>query len=250
MRLSATLMALSLIGATAAGIWASGCTEYSTDCDLNLTCPPAPPPPAPVCAGLYIPGDCNDCLQKSCCQELSDCSTDTNGLCLNACIFGLWPALPECSTGQTKMRLDTLKACMANKCSPACDPKDMCNPVTNGGCNPSTAACDAVYPGMFACVDLYGAPAQACQPCDIEAGPYCGGGLRCHPTLHQCGHFCCNDMDCGTGRCELDPVKAIGATLAVPDQSVGICVTMDGTGIACDAPMMSPSMGICITDHP
>jgi hypothetical protein len=245
---AATTMALATLAALLGGVWASGCTGLSTDCDLNLTCPPtAPPPPPPMCSGFYIPGDCDTCLQSSCCQELADCAA--NGVCLDGCIFGLWPAFAGCDAGNTKTTLDALKACMAGKCSPACNPKDMCNPVTNVGCGPAEA-CDAVYPGMFACIPGFGMPAQLCAACNLNGGPYCGPGLRCDDASQKCARYCCNDMDCGTGRCELDPVKAIGAPLAIPGLMVGVCVTMAGTGPSCDAPMMSSSMGTCVTDFP
>jgi len=240
MRIPATTMALATLAALLGGIWASGCTGLSTDCELNLTCPPPP-----KCSGLYIPGPCDACMQSSCCKELADCAAD--GTCLNGCIYSLWPAFPGCDPGTTKA-LDTIRGCMASKCSPACDPKDQCNPVTNAGCGGGMEVCDAVYPGMFACIGA--GMAQACQPCDVDIGPFCAPGLRCHDLSHQCAHFCCNDMDCGTGRCELDQVKAFGDPLAIPGLMVGICVNMAGTAPSCDAPMMSPSMGTCITDFP
>src|SRR6185503_11843002 len=113
----------------------------------------------------------------------------------NECIFGLWPIHPECTAGNTKTRLDALASCMASKCSPACNPKDQCNPVTNAGCGPGES-CDAVYPGMFACLPGFGMAAAICQPCNIDSGPYCAPGLRCNDASQTCARFCCNDGDC------------------------------------------------------
>lgn len=68
-----------------------------------------------------------------------------------------------------------------------------------------------------------------------------------------CARYCCTDADCGaTGRCELDPMKAFGAQLAVPGDVVGVCVSMASpTDAACDMlPEPPPSGGTCFGGFP
>jgi hypothetical protein len=53
------------------------------------------------------------------------------------------------------------------------------------------------------------------------------------------------------GKCELDPLLAFGAALAIPEDKVGVCLNMDASmGAACDAPPTSPSNGTCFGGFP
>ena len=54
----------------------------------------------------------------------------------------------------------------------------------------------------------------------------------------KCARYCCNDGDCGGGKCDMSTVS----------QGVGLCVTTApdaGVNPACNAPAMAPSMGSC-----
>lgn len=245
MRQPATAMALVALATLAGSVWASGCTGLVNDCELNLNCPSsAPPAPPPSCEGLYFSPTCDSCLKSACCQELSDC--EDNNACMGLCAFGFLPLPPECSQGKTKESFDSLAQCMQGKCPTECAPTDRCNPVTNNGCYADDGeGCELVFPGTFVCVPA-GSPAQVCEACDILAGPYCGPGLRCFGEPSKCARYCCDDMDCGTGRCELDQVKAFGGPLAIDADKIGVCVDMAASpAAACDAPAMPPSNGLC-----
>jgi hypothetical protein len=145
--------------------------------------------------------------------------------------------------------------CMKTKCPDKCPPLDGCNPVTHNGCTMDGSSCDLAYPGVFGCYSPVGTPAALCQKCDIHVKPYCGSGLRCHPVTGTCARYCCDDSDCGTGRCELDPMLAFGAEIGRPTDIVGICVTKAPAmpGPACDAPMLPmvpASKGTCFAGYP
>lgn len=59
-------------------------------------------------------------------------------------------------------------------------------------------------------------------------------------TPPRCARFCCNDADCGSGKCN----KTING-----EPKVGVCV--DATNLAaCDAPATSPSGGSCGAGFP
>lgn len=244
MRLPAAAMALGMLAALAFGVWATGCTGLSNDCELNLNCAP-PPASAPECKGAFFSAVCDDCLMDSCCKELGEC--DDDGTCMFSCAFTVLPSPPECGKPPTVSYFDNLKKCMKTSCEAACTPKDQCNPVTNAGCMPDGSQCDVVFPGLFVCFQPFGTPAALCGACDNLKGPYCGPGLRCHAGSNTCGKYCCTDADCGTGRCELDPIKAFGSTLELSKNKVGVCVTMDGSAAACDAPATPASNGACFT---
>jgi len=245
MRAPAKVMALLTLAALALGAWATGCTGLSSDCELNLNCAPTVEPPS--CEGPLFYSTCDACMQKNCCAAVGACKDDN--FCINACVFGVEPSPPECNSGQIGDRQKAFGACMTGPCMAECV-KDLCNPVTNAGCSVE-ASCDLVYPGMFVCLPFFDPPPAAlCAQCDNLTGPFCGPGLRCHPGSSTCARYCCDDTDCGTGRCEFDSMLAIGAPVLVPGDKVGVCVTMDGAGAACDAPAMSPSAGVCAGQFP
>jgi hypothetical protein len=243
MRKPAAALALATLLAIAGGAWATGCTDLASDCQLLFTCPPLPPP---MCSNIFPPGDCATCTEASCCQELADCNGDN--ACIGACLLGLWPVLSVCDSGNAKTHLDAITTCQAKSCSPACDPADECNAVTNAGCGPGSI-CDAVFPGMFACIQFPGTLGKACDPCDYDFGMYCGAGLRCLAGAHQCARFCCADADCGaSGKCVTDPAIVFTDPLMVKGVTVGVCLGADGMTPVCDAPATAPSKGSCVTD--
>lgn len=253
--------------AIAWGASITGCTSLSGDCELNLTCPATTSATTtsatttsttttsstttssatPMCGDVYK-GPCDDCLQASCCQETADCIAD--GECLNYCLLSVWPPVPQCEVPATAAALTALTTCMADKCSPVCDAKDYCNPVTNSPCPTNGTACDAAYPGVFLCLPPYGTPVALCGGCNNAVGPYCDAGMRCHAASNKCARYCCNDADCGTGKCILDTPTVFGAPLANPMDLVGICLDQAGTTPACDAPAMAPSNGACVGGFP
>lgn len=250
MRMSSIAMALGTSTMLGFFLWMSGCSNLSDDCELNLDCPPVYVT-KPNCSQIIFPGDCDACLQTSCCQELSDCIA--NSTCLNFCMANVLPSLPNCSVeGDVKTTFDAISSCIKTKCSDSCPPKDKCNPVTHAGCANDGSSCDLTYPGFFYCYDGPAAPAKLCDPCDFHVEPFCGSGLRCHPASHTCARYCCSDADCGTGRCELDPILAFGAEIPRPDNKVGICVNKDPMILepACDAPLVPMSDGTCFAGYP
>lgn len=259
-----TLVALAVTG------WAAGCTSLSDDCELNLNCPPRPGDdttstststgtgtgPSASCTGFFFSPVCDKCLQASCCQELGECAADY--ACINYCVFGVLPSPPECSVAPTSTRLESFGQCMSTRCPTECAPKDQCNPVTTNGCAAGGTNCELVYPGMFVCIPPFGTPVEQCGACDNLMGPFCGPGLRCYTQPGgpagpgTCARYCCSDLDCGLeGRCELDPMLAFGAPLALAGDMVGVCVSTAPTGgAACGAPAMSPSGGACFAGFP
>jgi hypothetical protein len=223
------------------GVCAWGCTDLASDCNLNLDCPGTP---QPMCTGFYAPDDpCGICMQGYCCETLAACNTD--GFCLGACFFGLWPLDPGCSQPPSAAPFKAITSCQTQFCGKACAPVDICNPVNNSGCPGDY--CDTVNPGIFYCTGNIGTPVPLCAACDPTNGPFCDADLHCDPVSHTCARFCCDDGDCGTGnKCVTDPKRAFGATL--PDSkitAVGTCLTQDESTAACDAPMTAPSMGKC-----
>jgi hypothetical protein len=91
--------------------------------------------------------------------------------------------------------------------------KVTCNPVTNAGCDAAKGeACD-VGPNGFQC---YPGPnaVSLCGECGADKG-FCAGGLYC---LGKCAKYCCEDKDCGTGKCDTkfssDPAVPLGVCIA------------------------------------
>lgn len=172
-------------------------------------------------------GACPTCSEGSCCAELAACNAV--GGCVDCVYNGV-----GCDALATTDEADALYACLDTSCATDCQPPSNCNPVTNEGCNAAAGeACDFAQWGSFAC---YPAPNDnaICTACGSADG-YCQGGMTCAGT---CAKFCCDDGDCGTGKCDSTNTGGV----------VGICVDMaDATKPACDPPAMSPSMGACFT---
>ena len=248
MRISSLAMAIGSSSMLGLFLWASGCTTLSGDCELNLDCP-TEVVTKPNCSQPVFPGECDACLQNECCQELADCVG--NSTCYNSCVRNLLPYPPECTTvAANKSILDGFTACMTTKCADKCPPADGCNPVTHNGCNNDGSSCDFIYPGIWDCLSAVGTPAKICEACDFHSSPYCGSGLHCHPGSKKCARYCCSNADCGTGRCELNPMLAFDGTIARPDNAVGVCVTMAGDAPSCDAPLTPMSDGTCFKGFP
>jgi hypothetical protein len=252
MRSPSMALALGMLSVMALLSWAGGCTGLSSDCQLNLNCPPDTTKPPPSCTAQLLSSACDACLQAQCCQEVSDCD-DTQG-CVSFCVFGTVPPFPQCNTpgNPTTDVFIRLDACMRTNCPNECPPSDMCNPVTHTPqCPADGSSCEMVYPGSFICLGPSGTPAGLCQPCSLTMPPFCGSGLRCHPATNTCGRYCCSDADCGTGRCELNQNLAFGGTVFHPENAVGLCVNDTTGGPSCDAAgFPPPSGGTCFVTVP
>ncbi len=229
-------LALAALAALLGLAW--GCTTLSGDCSLNLDCPGTP---VPMCTGVLYPGDCTTCIEGYCCQELATCYADQE--CLYGCYEGFFPPDPDCASPPSQAPFEALLACQKQFCNAPCTFADTCNPVTGKGCADDT--CDSVYPGYFDCTGDTGTPVKLCGACDNVNSPFCGAELHCLPKTSTCARYCCTDADCGTGRCELDQTIVFGSALPDTKTIVGVCLTQDGSGPACDAPAVAASMGTC-----
>lgn len=248
MRRYSRTMAWLGLAASMLVIWMSGCSDLQEDCNLLVNCPEVKDPPE--CDGSYISASCDACLRANCCQEVSDCEADED--CWWGCFYGIMPPAPYCTTGDVGELFQAISTCLRADCATACSDTRYCNPVTHVGTLPVCALpgsqCELVFPGMFACTEPYGIPAQLCQPCNFSNGPYCGSGLRCDIGSMKCARYCCTDADCGTGRCELDQNAVFGYSTLNPVDMVGLCMsTTPGAGPACDASAPPPpSGGTCL----
>ena len=267
MRPIAAALALATL-LTLSAVWSGvACTGLSGDCELNLTCPGTSSSSSSggadagdggeSCHGVFAAGDCDTCLQGSCCQAIIDCKDDPN--CLY-CEDAPTQNDPKCTSTATQKAVNALIGCEDLHCSGACVATDECNPVTNNGCDTDGGtACDLGFdPDTFDCYPPPNA-ATLCGACDNTNGPYCGPGLHCY--FETCARYCCSDADCGSGVCELDVQVAFGGAVPAGDL-VGICVTAlvpdGGTGgpdggsdstSACDAPATSVSLGACFAGY-
>ncbi|MBK9265267.1 MAG: hypothetical protein IPM54_36475 [Polyangiaceae bacterium] len=250
MRMSSVAMAVASASMLGFFLWASGCSNLSDDCQLNLNCP-AVVVEKPNCSKVIFPGDCDACIQTSCCAEMAACLASDD--CLEYCTLNVLPSPDQCTSidGDLRNRFEASTQCIKTKCADKCVLPDKCNPVTHNGCPNDGSSCDIAYPGYFACYSPVGMPAALCQPCNFHVQPYCGSGLRCHPATNRCGKYCCNDSDCGTGRCELNQMLALGTDLPAGN-AVGICVNMDPMipGPSCDEAAMTMSGGSCFAGYP
>jgi hypothetical protein len=106
--------------------------------------------------------------------------------------------------------------CLIANCPSECDvPQEEqgeCNPVTNAGCGPDEW-CDLSNVG-FHCFPADPAAAGQCETCDIS-GAGCQPGLHCFEDSLACARYCCDDADCGVGRCDIEDLTGF---------TVGICV--------------------------
>ena len=171
---------------------------------------------APIdCTTVFPAGDCDTCGQANCCAEASACN-DAAG-----CV----ECLPDASLcDDTNMdQHDALIACLQASCDKECFPPppvadatcvvptpspsagacisitadNKCNPVTNAPCDTAAGeACDFGGAGY----QCYPAPndKKLCEPCGMADG-FCQGGETCDGV---CVKFCCDDTDCGVGKCD------------------------------------------------
>jgi hypothetical protein len=195
------------------------------------------------CTGILKQGACDDCLRASCCQTYADCAADTS--CDNCLFQGSTDAvcMDAATTALSAPFLSCAQASCSSECfpppppDPACDAPAVspsmgscytdpgCNPVTNAGCQPGEA-CDGNDKGGFQC---FGSPANTaliCGDCD-DANIACACGGTCGGVNNQCIKFCCDDGDCGSGKC----VK--GGTTNSRD--VGVCIVSPGIDGGTDA---------------
>ena len=185
------------------------------------------------CVGFFQNATpCGTCVENHCCTALSEC--------------GKAQGCPECLMGNpatcaaNQALLDKLVACTKSECdaeckaaapppppNPVCDAaatapsqgaclklgqKAACNPVTNAGCDSTKGeACDLGQSG-FQC---FPGPntAALCEECGKDKG-YCAGGLFC---VGKCAKYCCDDTDCGSGKCDKSIIRD-------PDLPIGVCV--------------------------
>jgi hypothetical protein len=195
------------------------------------------------CGALLIASPCFDCAEAACCSQISACFGDAeSGGCADcaagddaACAASeVWKELYACgdSSCNSECRDPAVAACDAPEDSPsmgACAPDGGCNPVTGEGCA-AGETCD--FDGKaFTCYSGSDATRTLCEDCGNEVG-FCTAGSMCFASYRfepdavvltrQCARYCCDDADCGTGRCSF--VLKTGDGQAV---SVGACVTDD-----------------------
>jgi len=249
--MSSIVMAVGSASMLGLFLWASGCSNLSDDCELNLNCPPVYVE-KPECSKVVFPGDCDTCIQSSCCAEMAACLALDD--CFEFCTRNVLPSPEVCVSGDGDLRnrFQASTECIKSKCAGKCPPLDKCNPVTHNGCSSDGSSCDLAYPGYFACYSPAGTPSKLCESCDFHVQPYCGSGLRCHPVTNTCAKYCCNDSDCGTGRCELDPMLALGSEIPRAGNVVGICVNKDPAipEPSCDMAAVTMSGGSCFAGYP
>jgi hypothetical protein len=168
------------------------------------------------CANAF-PGngsECDDCMTRNCCSKMSACA---NSATCYACVT----TRTEAACANVGQEFYDFNQCWAEHCSspismcaakPACDApptapsggtcfqmtaNDDCNPITNSGCMP-TEYCTFSSEGSYC--RLQNQNQAACEPCDNPTPIECGPGLQC-TFANQCGRWCCNDQDCGSGTC-------------------------------------------------
>ncbi len=126
-----------------------------------------------------------------------------------------------------------------------------CNPVTNAPCDSGKGqACDASFSMQsgFTGFKCYDPPndAKLCGTCDGSKGPFCAGTLTCSVSANfggKCMRYCCNDMDCGTGKCL---TTSMNGDLFTGAPGVGVCTDAAMKASSCDAPAMAKSNGSCV----
>ncbi|MBM4358635.1 MAG: hypothetical protein FJ096_11065 [Deltaproteobacteria bacterium] len=116
-----------------------------------------------------------------------------------------------------------------------------CNPVTSEGCTPEKT-CDATTDDTFECLATGEMASGVCGLCDNAKGPYCGPGSACLVS-GKCARFCCDDGDCGTGKCIQVDDDGVPLYAGV---DVGLCIDASAQA-ACDVPLVAPSRGECVT---
>ena len=175
-----------------------------------------------MCDGSPFGDPCGPCLEGACCQELIDDGGSgmsqelfdcANANCSAECFPPQEPPFPlECMPPATA---PSMGACVM------IDANNVCNPVTNEGCN--TAAGEACDGGMngFQCYPD-GNTQDLCQECGVTGSDYCKAGSTC---LNQCAKYCCDDSDCGAGTCTK---TLMGSALFMNAPNLGVCAQAGG----------------------
>lgn len=174
----------------------------------------------PDCTGLGEGfGDpCGPCLETNCCAELvvdggtgmdPDLVACAQASCDAECFPPPTAPFPiECTVPTPS---PSVGACVT------LDAKNTCNPVTNEGCTAAGAACDGNGDGFECFPDMN--THAICDMCGSASsdGNYCQPGMTC---VAQCAKYCCDDGDCGTGKC----TKTIDSMPIFPTATgLGIC---------------------------
>lgn len=182
---------------------------------------------------LALEPACTGCLEEQCCNEATACAPGSD---CAACAESGEVDAAVCEADQS---FGALRGCALDSCrdlcqssrfaagcdAPASPPskgacvnvdgvKNQCNPITNGGCDAAKGeACDTDTIAGFRCF-VYPGAAGTCEDCGKATGDKigCAGKLTCR--AYRCARFCCNDDDCGTGKC----FKG-----SYPDHAVGAC---------------------------
>lgn len=191
-----------------------------------------------ACADLLPDDPCGACMTASCCDQVRDCGGQWN---CTACLTGFDSAHACTQDPQLAALMSCVQTSCAAQCLTAtataratCDAPVVapsggaclapggavhCNPVTNEGCNTEAGeACDVSLEGF----ECYPAPGmlEVCSACGAGAG--CGAGLMCLSgdsanVADRCARWCCDDGDCGSGRCDRSFVPQGGG-------AIGVCV--------------------------
>lgn len=188
------------------------------------------------CTESFTRGACDTCGEASCCAEGAACSSTAG--CI-ACVYSSDPACNDTS----KPVAYALVACLHANCEVDCFPVKPakvdvtcsvptpatlqgacvtvgglieCNPVTNEFCDAAKGeSCDFKGDGYH----CYAGPNEKalCDSCGPTNGDgYCKAGSTCVPGPDgTCGRFCCDNTDCGTGKCDKSAMYA---------GSVGVCL--------------------------
>jgi hypothetical protein len=157
------------------------------------------------------PNLCGACTEKTCCVELTAC--DAIPSCLQ-CVLGTATDPSICNAADIQSAIATLDACANGCCDLDCDPPPVpCNPVSNAPCG--TGTCDVGMGGMGYQCYIEPTAAGLCEMCDESSGLFCSGGSACLPD-GGCAKYCCDDGDCGSGRCDMTTLPAA--------PGVGVCL--------------------------
>lgn len=114
---------------------------------------------------------------RFCCAD-SDCGTGTCKLG----VLGSFPKLGVCKDAQNAVACDAPAMSMTMGSCFTVDATNVCNPVTNEGCDSATgAACDLEgEKDVFVCFPS-GNTQTLCQDCNNASGPFCAGTFHCTP---------------------------------------------------------------------
>jgi hypothetical protein len=193
------------------------------------------------CSGGPFLFACDQCIESSCCGEAATCYADA--VCAT-CAAGT-PASPAACVKGATPRWDALLGCAISRCAATCVQSSSCNPVTNDGCTDASEACDLNQYGAFGCFPA-AAGVAACAPCSNASGPFCTATFHCISQGESglCARYCCDDGDCGGGRCDTSNLPGgVGVCVVVLDG--GVDPTCPADGGAGGPPSIAPSRGAC-----